>query len=135
MRYGYLRRRHPGGGGGDSVGSRQVELWDEQYNWDPSQAIRLATTALPVFPEVSGPQAMLDKIRRLVQPWISQGKSSPPWEANTPSPPALVQAAQTRYPDLSIVALDAHADLRDSYDGSKFSHACVLRASTSWAGR
>ena len=53
--------------------SRQVELWDEEYDWDPSQAIRLAT-AMPVLPEVSGPQTMLDKIRRLVQPWISQGK-------------------------------------------------------------
>ncbi len=38
-----------------------------------------------------------------------------------------MQAAQTRYPDLTVVALDAHADLRDSYDGSKLSHACVLR--------
>jgi agmatinase len=26
-----------------------------------------------------------------------------------------------------VVALDAHADLRESYDGSKLSHACVLR--------
>ena len=40
---------------------------------------------------------------------------------------ALVQAVQTRYPDLTVVALDAHADLRDSYDGSKLSHACVMR--------
>ena len=106
--------------------SRQVELWDEQYDWDPSQAIRLAT-ALPVFPEVSGPQAMLDKIRRLVQPWISQGKFIAALGGEHTITTALVQAAQTRYPDLSVVALDAHADLRDSYDGSKFSHACVLR--------
>ena len=106
--------------------SRQVELWDEQYDWDPSQAIRLAT-ALPVFPEVSGPQAMLDKIRRLVQPWISQGKFIAALGGEHTITTALVQAAQTRYPDLSVVALDAHADLRDSYDGSKLSHACVLR--------
>jgi agmatinase len=106
--------------------SRQVELWDEQYDWDPSQAITLAT-ALPVFPEVSGPQAMLDKIRRLVQPWISQGKFIAALGGEHTITTALVQAAQTRYPDLSVVALDAHADLRDSYDGSKFSHACVMR--------
>ena len=53
--------------------SRQVELWDEDYNWDPSAAIRLAT-ATPILPEVAGPQAMLDKIKRVVQPWVAQGK-------------------------------------------------------------
>ncbi|MCX5890353.1 MAG: agmatinase [Deltaproteobacteria bacterium] len=106
--------------------SRQVELWDEEYNWDPSQAIKLAT-ALPVFPEASGPQAMLDKIRRLVQPWISQGKFIAALGGEHTITTALVQAAQTRYPDLTTVALDAHADLRDTYDGSKLSHACVLR--------
>ncbi|MCP4675339.1 MAG: agmatinase [Deltaproteobacteria bacterium] len=29
--------------------------------------------------------------------------------------------------DLSIVQLDAHADLRDEYEGNRFSHACVMR--------
>ena len=40
---------------------------------------------------------------------------------------ALVQAVQTKYPDVTVVALDAHADLRDSYEGTKLSHACTLR--------
>ena len=106
--------------------SRQVELWDEEYNWDPSQAIKLAT-AMPVLPEVSGPQAMLDKIRRLAQSWIQQGKFIAALGGEHTITTALVQAAQTKYPDMAIVALDAHADLRDSYDGSKFSHACVNR--------
>jgi agmatinase len=106
--------------------SRQVELWDEEDDWEPAAAIRLAT-ALPVLPEASGPQAMLDKIRRLVQPWIQQGKLIAALGGEHTITTALVQAAQTRYPDLTVVALDAHADLRDTYDGSKLSHACVLR--------
>ena len=76
---------------------------------------------------------MLDKIRRLVQPWISQGNRRALRVEHTITT-ALVQAAQTRYPDLSVVALDAHADLRDSFDGSKLSHACVLRRLYDWAG-
>ncbi len=106
--------------------SRQVELWDEEDDWEPAAAIRLAT-ALPVLPEASGPQAVLDKIRRLVQPWIQQGKLIAALGGEHTITSALVQAAQTRYPDLTVVALDAHADLRDAYDGSKLSHACVLR--------
>ena len=38
-----------------------------------------------------------------------------------------VEAAAKRYPDLHIIHFDAHADLRDSYLGARFSHACVIR--------
>jgi agmatinase len=106
--------------------SRQVELWDEDYNWDPSAAVRLATAA-PIRPEVAGPQAMVDKIKRLVQPWVSTGKLILALGGEHTITVALVQVMQTRYPDLTVVALDAHADLRESYDGSKLSHACVMR--------
>ncbi|MFZ5448552.1 MAG: agmatinase [Thermodesulfobacteriota bacterium] len=106
--------------------SRQVELWDEDNNWDPAAAIRLAT-APPILPEAAGPQAMLDKIKRVVQPWVSQGKFICALGGEHTITVALVQACQTRYPDFSVVALDAHADLRESYDGSKLSHACVMR--------
>jgi len=106
--------------------SRQVELWDEELHFDASQKVRLAT-ASPITLEASGPQAMLDKIRRLAQNWVSQGKLIFGVGGEHTVTVALVQAVQTKYPDLSIVALDAHADMRESYDGSKLSHACVLR--------
>jgi agmatinase len=106
--------------------SRQVELWDEELDWDPSQQVKL-TTALPISPEASGPQAMLDKIRRQAQPWVSQGKLVLALGGEHTITLALVQAMQTKYPDLTVVALDAHADLRETYDGTKLSHACVLR--------
>jgi agmatinase len=106
--------------------SRQVELWDEEANWDPSAAIALATAA-PIFPEVSGPAAMLDKIRKIVQPWISQGKFIAALGGEHTITLGLVSAMLTRYPDLTMVALDAHADLRERYDGSAQSHACVMR--------
>ena len=106
--------------------SRQVELWDEDYDWDPSAAIRLATAA-PIVPEVSGPQAMVEKIKRVVQPLISQGKLICALGGEHTITVALLQAMQTRYPDLTVVALDAHADMRESFEGSKLSHACVMR--------
>ena len=37
-----------------------------------------------------------------------------------------IQAHVERYPDLTVLQLDAHADLRDEYNGSKFNHACVM---------
>lgn len=38
-----------------------------------------------------------------------------------------VKAIKNKYKDLSVLYFDAHYDLRDSYDGSKYNHACVAR--------
>jgi agmatinase len=38
-----------------------------------------------------------------------------------------VRAHLQRFPDLSVLAIDAHADLRDEYLDSPYNHACVLR--------
>ena len=38
-----------------------------------------------------------------------------------------VRAAVKKYPDLNIIHLDAHTDLRDDYLGVSLSHACVIR--------
>ena len=38
-----------------------------------------------------------------------------------------VRALKKKYPDLSVLQLDAHADLIDEYVGTKYSHACVMR--------
>jgi len=40
---------------------------------------------------------------------------------------AAVAALAGRFPDLSVVQIDAHLDLRDRYDDDPFSHACVMR--------
>lgn len=37
-----------------------------------------------------------------------------------------VQAAAERFENLTVLQLDAHSDLRDSYEGSTYNHACVM---------
>jgi len=39
----------------------------------------------------------------------------------------VVKALKKKCPDLSVLQFDAHADLLDEYEGSRFSHACVMR--------
>lgn len=41
--------------------------------------------------------------------------------------PYAVKAVANKYKDLSVLQLDAHSDLRDSYHGSKNNHACAIR--------
>jgi len=38
-----------------------------------------------------------------------------------------VKAVKKKYPNLSVLQLDAHTDLLDEYCGSKYTHACVMR--------
>ena len=38
-----------------------------------------------------------------------------------------IRAVSERYPDLTVLQIDAHADLRNSYHGSPLNHACVMR--------
>lgn len=40
---------------------------------------------------------------------------------------AIISAIKTKRRDFSILHLDAHSDLRDTYQGKKYSHACVMR--------
>src|SRR5512139_3564784 len=53
--------------------SRQVELWDEEGDWNPSQHLRIATAG-EISPDAGGPAAMLEKIKKRVRPWIAEGK-------------------------------------------------------------
>ena len=38
-----------------------------------------------------------------------------------------IEALVKKYPDLILIQLDAHADLRESYIGNKHSHACAMK--------
>lgn len=40
--------------------------------------------------------------------------------------PGAVMAAKQYYPEVSVLQLDAHADLREDYEGSKYSHASAM---------
>jgi agmatinase len=39
----------------------------------------------------------------------------------------VVKAFKERFKDLCVLQLDAHADLRDEYSGTRYSRACVMR--------
>ena len=39
----------------------------------------------------------------------------------------VVGAMAAKYPGVSVLQIDAHADLRDTYMGTRFNHACAMR--------
>ncbi len=106
--------------------SRQVELWDETWQWEPFSRNRCLTLN-EIPPNHRGPDFMGADIRAAVQPYrrFPSLLAAIGGEHSITLP--LVESLLESHPGLVICWLDAHADLRETWEGSRFSHACVLR--------
>lgn len=105
--------------------SQQVETYDCDLGKDATTA---GVATLPaVEPDVRGPQPMHERIYRAALAVVRDGKFLVGLGGEHSVSSALVRAVRSRHPKLSVLQVDAHADLRDSYQGSPYSHACVMR--------
>ncbi len=119
-------------GGGARLGpsaiisaSQQVELYDEALGRDSSHVG--VTTLPPVDVDVSGPESMMRRIESAARRPVEDGKFLLGLGGEHSVTLPLVRAVRRRWRDVSVLQLDAHADLRDAYQGSPYSHACVMR--------
>lgn len=105
--------------------SRNMELYDDELGFDPCDA-GIYTSEDLLFHDIS-PNAMVDTVKEAVGHFLDKGKFviSLGGEHNLTFPSFL--AHREVHGDLGIVQIDAHADLRDSYEGTPFNHACVMR--------
>ncbi len=105
--------------------SQQIELYDE-FLGRPSPRGGVAT--LPaVEPEARGPQAMVERVFRAASRPVRDGKFLIGLGGEHSITTGLVKAVRREHKNLCVLQIDAHADLRDQYQGSPFSHACVMR--------
>ncbi|HUT36269.1 MAG TPA: agmatinase [Planctomycetota bacterium] len=105
--------------------SHQVELYDEELG---RETYRLGITTLPTV-EVDGlayGQAA-ERIAAAARRPLADGKLLVALGGEHSITPPLVEAAAGICGPLTVLQLDAHADLRDAYDGTPHSHACALR--------
>lgn len=115
------------GGGPKAIikASRQVELFDEEFQKNLSDEIGIATLKeIKIDKKVGKALRDLDKIVREVHefsklPIVLGGEHSLTVGA--------IRSAFEKYGELTILQFDAHADLRDSYDKNKHSHAAAMR--------
>ena len=70
---------------------------------------------------------MVDRIEDVVAELLDDGKFVVTLGGEHTVAVGAVRAHVRRYPDLSVLAIDAHADLRDEYLDSRYNHACTLR--------
>src|SRR5512133_2188816 len=107
------------------LASGQMELWDDET------ATSAADIPLYTLPEMELPfgtmEGALEEIRRVADEIVQAGKFLVSLGGEHSLTIPLVEAVAARYPGLSVLQLDAHADLRESYMGNPFSHASVMR--------
>ncbi len=105
--------------------SEQMELYDLELGQEPYRA---GIRTLPeVAPIVGDPAAMMERIEALVGELLDAGKFVVTLGGEHTVAVGAVRAYRRRFPNLSVLALDAHADLRPEYLGTPYSHACTLR--------
>lgn len=105
--------------------STHMELYDEELEQETCGIGIHTTMPLPVHDEP--PEAMLRMVTEAVSRHLATDKLPVILGGEHSISLGAVRALVRRYPRLSVLQLDAHADLRDSYGGTPFSHACAAR--------
>jgi agmatinase len=105
--------------------SQQLELYDDELECEPYlrygvSAVREPAIATPV-------EAALAQLQGLVEAVLDAGKFPLVLGGEHSLTVAPVRALAARHRDLVVLHLDAHADLRDGYQGERFSHAAAMR--------
>jgi len=105
--------------------SENMELYDIGIGAEP---YRVGIHTLPqVTPHAGGPQGMVERVEEIVGELLGDGKFVVTLGGEHTVAVGAARAHVRRLPGLSVLAFDAHADLRDSYMDTPYSHACTLR--------
>ena len=105
--------------------SQFVEFYDEEFRRELCFQAGIATLPALRLAGKSG-SAAISLIQTAVTDLLEREKFVVTLGGEHTISLAPVLAYAARYPDLSVLQFDAHSDLRDSYQGSKYSHACVM---------
>lgn len=106
--------------------SHEVELFDEELWYEPVDKYGVVTLQEPPI-DSSEISTALDQLEKLTTTVINHGKFPLVFGGEHSITPGAIRPFLKNYDDLIILHFDAHADLRDGYDGEHFSHAAAIR--------
>ena len=106
--------------------SQQVEFYDREFDLECVQSFGIHT--LPSMNLSKNQDNMIEEITQAVIPHINAKKTIVGIGGEHSVSAGLVKGQlKAGTSPLTIVQIDAHSDLRDSYEGNKYNHACVAR--------
>ncbi|HNV69040.1 MAG TPA: agmatinase [Candidatus Ozemobacteraceae bacterium] len=108
------------------LASRNVELYDLELECEP--LISGIHTLPELEPDMRGPEVTVRNIQKAVEALVKDGKFPVVLGGEHSITTAPVRVLAKKYgADFSVLQLDAHADLRESFENTPFNHASVMR--------
>lgn len=105
--------------------SRNLELYDEEIEFEPYNiGIR---TEEEIEADFFSPEKMVKKIERITNYYLKNKKFVIGIGGEHTVTIGLFRGHKKYFNDLNYICFDAHSDLREEYNGTKYSHACVNR--------
>ena len=105
--------------------SHQVELYDEELKKEPYKEIGIKT--LKPFPIKNKISSALDQLSKINEEIIRKNKFPIIFGGEHSITPGSIRPFVKKYNEITLLHFDAHADLRESYNGEKFSHASAIK--------
>jgi len=103
--------------------SENMELFDIETR---SEVYRQGIYLAPPVTEDSSPEKMVEAVYKTTKNYIKQDKFVTLFGGEHSISIGSIKAFNESFEDLTVVQLDAHADLRPEYEGSSCNHACAL---------
>ena len=104
--------------------SRSVELYDDELLCEPYE---VGIHTLPELECVVDPEEMVNDVQAVCTKLIDNNKFIITLGGEHSITLGAVRAHRQGREKFSVLNIDAHCDLRDSYEGTKYNHACVMR--------
>ena len=105
--------------------SHQVELFDEELNKEPYKEIGIKTVKPFAIKKKIGDA--LDQLSAINKEILSKNKFPMVFGGEHSITPGSIKPFVKKYDQITLLHFDAHADLRESYQGEKFSHASAIK--------
>lgn len=106
--------------------SRQVELYDIELKKELAAEIGIHTYD-EIEPDLSSPEKTVKKIKDITQEALEKKQFPIVLGGEHTVALGAIKACAEKHGEISVLHIDAHADLRESYEGTKYNHACVMR--------
>ncbi|CAA0143806.1 agmatinase [Tenacibaculum maritimum] len=103
--------------------SENMELYDIETN---SEVYKEGIYITEKITEKSSPEAMVNTVHQLTKKYINKNKFVTILGGEHSISIGTIRAFNECFDNLTVLHIDAHADLRKEYDGSPYSHACAV---------
>src|SRR5438874_1215087 len=103
--------------------SRNMELYEDETD---AEVYKLGIHTVDESSSIDPPKRMMDLLYDRAQQLVGSGKFVTMIGGEHSVSAPVIRAHAEKYPNLSILQIDAHADLRDTYDGTPYSHASIM---------